>query len=257
VVAACTEVGSGPDVPASLELNALPAPSVVLGDTLRDTSGRVTPVRATVRNLGGDVLDDASVRYLYADRARDTALAVDSLSGIVVALKQPTAEARLAARVGSSLQILKPVTVTARPDSMDGAATATLLVTAFPDTGRTGADRNRSEELTVRVRNVGAAGATTPVNAWIVRFQIVAPANPTNDTTRAVYLVSESGRASTIDTTSATGDAGRRVRVRAELFPSGVAGTVDTVVVQATASHRGQLLRGAPVRIALPVRKGS
>ena len=69
-LSACSEVGSGPDVPAAIEMTALPSPSVVIGDTLRNVEGVATPIQATVRNLEGNVITDAPVYYLYADYPR-------------------------------------------------------------------------------------------------------------------------------------------------------------------------------------------
>jgi hypothetical protein len=71
----------------------------------------------------------------------------------------------------------------------------------------------------------------------------------------AVYLVDDQGRASTLDTTDDSGAAGRRVRVRALQFPVGAA--VESVVVRATVTYRGQPLKGSPVRITAPVRRGA
>ena len=121
VSAACAEVGSGPDVPAAIEIAELPSPSVVIGDTLRNIAGVVTPVRATVRNLSGDVIAGAAVRYLYADFGRDSAIAIDSVTGIVRALRATLggSDGRLGARVGASLQVLKTVAVVLRPDTVD------------------------------------------------------------------------------------------------------------------------------------------
>ncbi len=254
-VAACAEVGSGPDVPAAIELTPLPFPSVVIGDTLRDANGAVTPVKAIVRNVSGDEITNAAVRYLYADFLRDSALAIDSTTGLVRALRASTGEARIAARAGTSLQILKSIVVTTRPDSMDrvGQSAPALFTTTLADTGRTGATANTSPSLTAVVRHVETA--TTTVNAWVVRFEILLPANATNDTTKSVYLVDDAGRASVLDTTDASGIAGRKVRVRALQFPAGTAN--DSVVVRATATYKGVTLKGAPVRIVLPVKRGS
>ena len=256
-VSACAQVGSEPDVPAAIELTALPSPSVVIGDTLRGVDGLVAPVKAIVRNLQGDIIADAPVRYLYADFPRDSALAVDSSTGIVRALKASTADARLGARVGTSLQVLRVIVVTTRPDSMDrdGQPALTVFTTTLADTGRTGASDNRSPALTAVVRNVDSLGATSPVNAWPVRFEVVSPANPTNDTTKSVYLVDDAGRASVIDTTDSFGVAGRKVRIRAALFPTSAA--TESVTVRATATYKGQPLKGAPVLIFLPVKRGS
>jgi hypothetical protein len=251
---ACSEVGLGPNEAAAIELDPFPSPSVVVGDTLRNIDGVVTPVRARVFNVRGDAIADATPRYLYADFNIDSALAIDSASGIVVAKKLVSGDKRIAARIGGSLQVLRGIRIVTRPDSVDGTSLTTILGTSLPDTGRRGLDSNSTKALTVTVRHL-EAGAVTTVRSWPVRFQLVAPANPTNDTMAAAYLVDDQGRASTIDTTDDSGVAGRRVRVRALQFP--VTSVVDTVVVRATVTYKGQSLKGSPVRLTAPVRRGS
>ena len=257
VVVACAEVGTGPSEAAAIEMTPYASPSVVIGDTLRDLNGVITPIRAIVRNVKGDPITGAPIRYLYADAPRDSALVVDSITGIVRALRASTADARLAARIGSSLQVLRLLIVTQRPDSMDrgGQPDASVFTTTFPDTGRTQATRNSSQPLNVIVRHVEANGAGSLVNGWPVKFEIISPANPTNDTTKSVYLVDDAGRASVLDTTDLSGTAGRKVRVRATAYPSGAA--VDTVVVRASVSYKGKALNGSPIRMVLPVKRGS
>ncbi len=250
------QIGSEPDVPAAIEMTALPSPSVVIGDTLRNINGVVTPVVATVRNLAGDIIADAPVRYLYADFSRDSALDVDSATGLVVAVKAATGSARLAARIGSSLQVLRQLAVVQRPDSVDrvGQSDLAVFTTTLPDTGRNTATSNTSPALTVVVRHIDTTANTAAgVGSWPVRFELVTPANSTNDTTQSVFLVDDSGRPSVLDTTDNSGVAGRKVRIRAAQFPA--AGVTDSVIVRAVVTYKGQPLLGAPFRLALPVRR--
>lgn len=251
---ACAEIGLGPNEPAAIEFTPFPSPSIVVGDTLRNIDGVVTPIRALVFNVRGDVIEDATTRYLYADFNTDSALQVDSATGMVIAKKLVSGDKRLTARIGSTLQVLRPIRIVIRPDSVDGTGPTTILGTSLPDTGRAGAEANSTRAFTVTVRNLEGRTAT-PVRIWPVRFQLVSPANPTNDTTASAYLVDDQGRASTIDTTDESGSAARRVRIRAVLFPTGAA--VESVVVRAVASYKGVPLKGSPVRITAPVRRGS
>ncbi len=258
VAAACVEIGTSPSEPAAIELSAFPSPSVVIGDTLRDEAGVIAPIRAIVRNVRGDIIANAVVRYLYADVVRDAALTIDSLSGVVRALRASTGDARIVARAGGSLQVLRVLVVTTRPDSIDGgsqSASLPVFTTTLPDTGRLRAVANTTTAFNAVVRHVDSVATVTGVNAWLVRYEVVKPANPTNDTTKAVYLVDDQGRASAIDTTDGSGNAGRKVRIRAALFPTAV--TTDSVIVRATATYRGRALKGAPVRYALPVLRGT
>lgn len=258
VAVSCVEIGTSPSEPAAIELSAFPSPSVVIGDTLRDEAGVTVPIRAIVRNVRGDIIANAVVRYLYADVVRDAALAIDSLTGVVRALRASTGDARIVARAGGSLQVLRVLVVTTRPDSIDGGSPSSsppVFTTTLPDTGRLRAVANTSTAFNAVVRHVDSVATVTGVNAWLVRYEVVKPANPTNDTTKAVYLVDDQGRASVIDTTDGSGNAGRKVRIRAALFPT--AATTDSVIVRATATYRGKALRGAPVRYALPVLRGT
>lgn len=254
LASACAETGTGPEEAAAIELAPFPSPSIVIGDTLRDAAGNVALIQAIVRNVKGDIIADAPVRFLYADYPRDSALIVDS-SGLVRAVRVATGDARIAAQIGGSLQVLRKIVITTRPDSIDSSANPALFTTTLGDTGRVAVNQNTSAELTVTVRHKQDS-TVTPVNAWLVRFSIVRPASSSaNDSTDAVFLVDDAGRPSTLDTTNSGGTASRRVRIRAAQFPSGT--TLDSVIVQASASYRGVPLKGSPVQIVLPVQRGN
>lgn len=253
-VLACAEIGTAPEQPAAIEMVPFPSPSIVVGDTLRSIDGVVAPVRAIVRNTAGDPIEDAPVRYLYADFNRDTgAVFVDSLTGVVVARRAITGDARIAARVGPVLQVIRNLIVTVRPDTLETGASLPPLSVTLPDTGRSGAQANSSQAVQATLRNL-AGTAPVPVNGWLVRFGLRRPLNAANDTSAAVFLVDDQGRASTIDTTDNSGTAGRRVRVRAASFPTTA---VDTVEVQLSASYRGRLVPGASQVVRLVVRRGA
>ena len=256
-VLACVEIGTGPNDAAAIELAPFASPSIVIGDSLRDINGALARITAIVRNIRGEEIVDAPVRFLYADYVRDSALVVDSASGIVHAVRRSTGsggEARIAARLGTTLQVLRTLIVTTRPDSMDVAdAVVAELVTSLPDTARPSDNPNRSAEISATVRHK-EGDVVTGVNAWLVQFRVVKPANPTNDTTGLVYLVNDAGRPSAIDTTDNGGTARRRVRVRAALFPT-ESKPRDTVAVVVTTSYRGVAVGGAPDTVLVPVRR--
>ncbi|HYW29867.1 MAG TPA: hypothetical protein VE869_00075 [Gemmatimonas sp.] len=256
-VMSCADVGTGPEDVASVEFAPLDVPSVVLGDTLRDATGAIARIGVIVRNAKGDVITGVPVRYLYAEFARDSALAIDSVTGLVRALraaKPATGEGNVIAQIGGALQILRPLVVTTRPDSIVAVSTTTPLL----NVAATESASNRSEPLQVRVRHVEPASNATPVtvtevNAWTVRFEVVQPANASNDTTALAWLVNDNGRASVTDTTDASGTAGRRVRIRASLLPMDT--TTSEIRVRATTTYRGRPVTGSPVTLLLNVRR--
>lgn len=252
IAAACADIVTDPLVPVSIEAEPQAFPSIAVGDVLRDTLGVPQPIRVTLRNIQGDVIADAPIRYLYVQAQRDSALEVDSTTGLVRVLKRPASgPLQIAARFAFDLQVLIPLIVTNEPDTAFTTDTVLRLVGFVPDTGRRGADSN-SVSLGTRVQYKNATGALQPVNDWLVRYAVVRPANRTNDTTASVFLVNENGRPSQIDTTDAGGSAARRVRVRPLQFPA-AGRTVDTVEVEAMTWRRGRPVPGAPIRFLIPV----
>ncbi len=252
VAAACADLGSDPAVPASIELARLAFPAVAVGDSLRDTLGVAQPVRAILRNVSGDVIEEAPVRFL----SRDDALLVDSVTGHLLALRRPTANpVNVAVRFANALQIQAQVRITNAPDTAFRTDSASL-VAFLPDAAIGSADSN-SVAVEVRLQYKDSTTDALANSAdWLVRFAVVSPANVRNDTTAAVFLVDDRGRASQVDTSSGNGLASRRVRVRPTQFPAaGVAR--DTVEVEAAVWRRGRPVGGAPVRILVPVSAAS
>ena len=236
VVAACADIDTGPNVPASLEFEALPFPAVVAGDTLRDTSGIATPLRATAYNSDNDEIVAAPVRYGVLDNL----LSVDSTTGIVVAGAPAVADTsgRVIASIGGLQSAPLRLSIVQRPDSVARSGAVDTLRYSVTDT-----TKNLSGELAVRVVHRAASG-DSPVRGWIVTFALQNPA----DSTRA-RIVGDDGRRSTTDTTSTAGIASRKIR----LLPAGLTSARDSIIVLARARYRGADLRGSPVRLILPV----
>jgi hypothetical protein len=94
----------------------------------------------------------------------------------------------------------------------------------------------------------GIAPNDSAVKSWIVSFAIVAQSDP-----KLGELVNDGGLASVVDTTDATGIAGRKIRVHPVFLTS----TVDSIVVNATAKYRGVQVSGSPVRLVLLLKPAS
>jgi hypothetical protein len=261
IVAACAESGTGPNDPGSIEFAPFAAPALVLGDTLRNVDGVATPVVALVRNLHGDILQDIPIQYVYADASRDTSVKVDS-NGYVVSLKPlgsvtvgttvtPATTVRIAARFGEALQVIRTITITTRPDSVDrgSATTVDTLRAALPDSSN-GLARNVSSALSVTVRHLDTTSAYVAVPTYLVKFEVLLPANATGDSTRGAFMVNDNGIASSIDTTDGSGVATRYVRVRPSIFPATT--TPDSVVVRATVTYRPPSHRASDVTCCEP-----
>jgi len=229
----CTDIPTDSNAVLALAFDSLPAPSVVLGDTLRDTTGVATPLRATVFNFQGEVISDAAITFSSPDRG----VRVDGPSGFVVADSLRTTPARIIASVGN-LQSLLRLDVSLRPDTVAPSPGRDSLSYSLIDT-----TLNVSRSLNVRVLH--GVTADSAVGSYLVSFAVTSAGDGT-----LARLVNDAGRTSRVDTTDASGIAGRKIR----LDPARLASLVDSVIVQATVKHRGAQIRGSPVRLVLRVR---
>ena len=217
LLAACTDIPSGANDILSFQIDPLPSPSVVVGDSLRDTLGVVKGVSLTAYNFSGDEVSSPPVLF----RAVDRGIRVDSLTGIVRG-DSVRSSARIVATVaGLTGNIL--VAVTQRPDSV-----------------------NISPELTVKVLTFAPAVPTdSAVGQWLVSFNVVSPGD-----TALARLVNDNGVRSSLDTTNSSGIGGRKIK----LDVSRLTNLVDSVIVQAFVKYRGVNVRGSPVRLVLKVK---
>jgi len=266
VGAACTEVGTDPDVPVSLAFDTLPAPSVVRGDTMRDVNGMATPLAAYAFNADGDSISGADIRFVYVPGDTNAAArgAVTISDGYIIAnAEAPTTPSlihRVVAQAGS-LQSQPPKTfrIVESPESADlqtpqGVAPSTadtLLNYRLVDTA-----------LTVRMRvlndstDASSAPVGAPVPSYPVEFRIAAD-SAASTLVDSVLFVSNRRRSATLIT--ATGDGGiasATVRVFVNPTAAGAAPT-DSIVVRGYANGRdsttGEIraLRGTPVRMVV------
>jgi hypothetical protein len=229
---ACSDIVSSSASVLSIVFDSLSAPSVVVGDTLRDTTGAVVRPVVHVFNFKGEEVAQAPVYFL----SPDSGITVDSATGIVTGDSLRSTPARIVATIGT-LQAVQNVNVTLRPDLLQAVnAIDSLQISVFDTT------LNVSPLLQVKLTH-GIAPDDSAVTSWIVSFAIVAQSDP-----KLGELVNDAGLASVVATTDATGIAGRKIRVHPLFFTST---TVDSIVVNATAKYRGVQVSGSPVRLVL------
>ena len=234
IVLACTEIPTGADDVLSFQLNPLPSPSVVVGDTLRDSTGVVAPLTITAFNYSGDVIEDAAARF----RAVDARVRVDSLTGIVVGDSVSETPSRILAVLdGFNTFINLPVVL--RPDTVIEANARDSLGYSLTDT-----TENVSNAMGVRVLH-GLATTDSAVASFRVTFDMVAPAD-----TALARLVNDAGFRTRVDTTDASGGASRKIRIDVTRLTA----PVDSVIVLANVRYRGQHVRGSPVRLVLKLK---
>jgi hypothetical protein len=233
-ILACTEIPTGADEILSVQFNPLPSPSVVVGDSLRDSLGVVRAPTVTAFNFSGDEVANPPVVFLALDRG----IRVDSTTGIVTGDSVRTG-ARISARV-EGLSVSAQIAVTLRPDSIARLNVSDSLLYSLLDT------LNVSSAIGVKVFNTTAKVDTAQaVGSYLVSF-LVDPADSI-----VGRLVADAGvTRSTLDTTDASGTASRRVRIDA----TKLRGQIDSVVVHAFVRYRGAIVGGTPVRLVLKLK---
>jgi hypothetical protein len=233
----CTDLPTDPNEVFSLTFDPLPFPSVVQGDSLRDSMGVAVPVHARAFNVDGDEVTSAAVLY----STLDTTVTIDQTLGWLVGTGARKSQARLLAQAGSLQTPSQTITVTSSPTTVVAGDTAWTLQYAFTDSTAT------SEPLSVKLYH-GAVHADSTVAGWLVSFRIVYPAD-----TAFAHTVSTPGTVSLVDTTGADGVAGRSVQIRTALLPA----AEDSVIVEAMVKYLGQPVQGAPARRVLRIKPKS
>ena len=237
-VTACGDLSVDPDEVTAIVFDELPSPSIVAGDTLRDSTGAVAPLMARLFDAEGDEVmgpleffpQGPSLRVISGHRLVAERTATGSV-GV------------LASTIGIQSIVRQVEIVEAAPDSLSASDIIVPLEWVVPDDPQ----QNTSQPLIVRV----LSGPDSGVRLWVVKFRLEVGGRiiPENDTTQ-IFLVGETGRPSYTDTTDATGRASRRVRLR--VLPGLV--PPDSAVITAFASYRGSPLIGSPARMVLPLR---
>ena len=241
VALACGEVPTLPGGIAYISPVILPAPAVALGDTLRDSTGKVTPIRVFGIDDAGDTVRTLEPVFVVTTvpgksvRITTTQLVIgDSIR-----------TAQIVGQVGTRLQTPPAsIDVVNQPDSI---AASSPISARFPAPTATEVASTLSLGVTVTSPPIGTA-PRAGVKSIIVRYLVtrIFPASASIPDTTLV-LIDESGRfrlptgRESRDTTDASGTASRQIRA----IPLGF----DSVEISVTAKNlRGIPLKGSPIR---------
>ncbi len=240
-VPACTQVGSDPNAAVAIELIAPQSPSVVIGDTLRDSTGTAVPLLARAFNSRNIQIPSPRLTFITRDTTRNAT--VDSLTGFVVGRK--LGDVTIFANVGNLPSAPIVIHVVPRPDELipaDSVRDALSVIGLLEATGRPLPVKLRADTTPLT-----ATDSLIPVQNYLVRFRIVEPAgleSNASDTTRLV-LVNDVGRPSLLDTTDAQGIASRKLRISPAVPRSAIP---DSVTIEATARRPdGTPVPGSPI----------
>jgi hypothetical protein len=237
----CTNVGTAPNAIVSLAFDTLPYPSVVAGDTLRDSLGRAAALHALAYNADGNLIANPALQYLALDSGVD----IDA-SGYLVATTLTSGSVRVVAAAASLQSLTKTVIITREPSLFAVSANAVDTVKYTLDS----ATNNLSPALTVKLTR-DSAGVPVGVPGFLVSWQVTfhGAAIANNDLTASLW--DDAKHTSALDTTSADGTAARSLRIRSILLPPASA---DSFVVFATTRYLGLPVAGSPARFVIHFR---
>lgn len=242
---ACVDM-SAPSGAASISPLQLPSPSVVVGDSMRDSNGVVTPVTVIAYDGAGIPIDDIPIQIFVTDTTRSAHLTPERfLVGDTIGM------ARLVGQVNGLQTQVVTVPVTYAPAKL--VAPSQPPDTARPPVGEDSAHSLGFSNVSATVRSA----ADSASQGIIVRFTIQRPpaASP-SATSPTVYFDNGSGVESQRDTSDASGTVSRRLVVNARaISPDVAAGTrVDSAVVRLDASYKGVPLTNSPLFLVVPIR---
>lgn len=233
VAAACNEVGTNPSTPVAIQLEAPASPSVLLGDTLRDSLGRAAPLHVVVFNYKNDTIANIPVSFLAVDSTGS--VTVDPTLGTVVGHRL-TVSPVLVVATAAGLQSI--------PDTIVVVDTPSVMLAE--DSARDSVDFSfagglRDTVLTLRVRLVHLPDSAA-VPDYAVHYTVLHPAPYVNTDSTNVQLVKNATVAQLVDTTDATGSTNLALRLTPFTHPFN-----DSLVVQVSATAPGGLPAGSPV----------
>jgi hypothetical protein len=254
LLATCTQVPTNPSAVFSLAVDSIPSPSVVAGDTLRDTTGVAHPLSGRAYNVQDQVLTGLRVRFISLSPGQ---LTIDSLNFAMGAIRGDSVVRVVADANGlQSLPFTQPVVL--RPDSIMYADTDSITTVSL---SLTAPDSNVSLPLDIALRhNPDSLGADSITRSYLVRFQITYPASSSvgtgtvSDTTLPAFLIDANGNPARTDTTDLNGAGTRGVRFQIAkiiALPGVVSGTQDSVVIGASVVYRATPIAGSPLRFVV------
>jgi hypothetical protein len=248
IAMACVDL-SAPKGPSAISALQLPSTFVVAGDLMRDSLGNPAKPFIIGYDQNGNPIADVPGTFFFTDSIPFAHFE----NGIVKGDSVGTAH--LVGQVGNLQTAVYNLPVTVAPFTI-----GRVLVNANGDTLKATAASDSAASLGTIPAQVKVLGvnATTGVPGVRVVFTLTKTLT-SRTSSAAVFLLDDQGNLSNVDTTDVSGLASRKVAVVASFLadPALVAGTkTDSVVVTATATYLGVSLKGAPVRIVIPVKVG-
>jgi hypothetical protein len=244
----CTKIPTDPKLVFSLAVDSLPSPSVVAGDTLRDTNGVATPLSGRAYNIQNQVLTNVHVQVLSLSPDQLTV----SNKNFAIGTAAGDSIVRVIADANGLQSLPFNVPVVLKPQNLIFADSDSISTQAL---SLTSPDSDVSVPLNVLlIHQPDTLGADSVTRSYIVHYQITYPASAAtgqglpSDTTLPAYLVEADGQPSRTDTTDGNGMGTRTVQFSVAQFQPK---SKDSIVVMTTAMYRDSVIAGSPRRFVI------
>jgi hypothetical protein len=244
----CTRIPTDPKLVFSLAVDSLPSPSVVAGDTLRDTNGVAAPLTGRAYNIQNQVLTNVHVQFLSLSPDQLTV----SAKNFAIGTASGDSIVRVIADANGLQSLPFNVPVVLKPQNLIFADSDSISTQAL---SLTNPDSDVSAPLNVLlIHQPDTLGADSVTRSYIVHYQITYPASAAtgqglpSDTTLPAYLVEADGQPSRTDTTDGNGMGTRTVQFSVAQFQPK---SKDSIVVMTTAMYRDSVIAGSPRRFVI------
>jgi hypothetical protein len=242
---------SAPDGAASISALLLPSPSVVVGDTMRDSTGVAASLRVIAYDGNNTRIEGLPTSFFVTDTAK---LAHIVNSSFLIGDKQGTVH--IIGQVTGVQTVPVTVPVTVAPTKFALATTTPLpdtLVVPFTRSGDTTSASTGTQAIAVTLKGIGDTASL----GFVVKYELLkAPATISGSSKPAVFIGADESKESPVDTTDA-GGASRSIVVKSALLADAAlqSGTKsDSIVVLVSASYKGKPVSGSPIRVVLPMK---
>jgi hypothetical protein len=249
-IAACRDVPAPANGVLAVSELLLPAPAVVVGDTLRDSTGHIAKLTVVAFGLGGenDTIRTITPSFVVLDPGAHI-----TSDGYVVGDSVRATPVRIVGTVGTLQTSAANLNVIVLPDSIASGLTAPLSTIRFNILDST-SQSNLSDAISVVVTSSSFLPPAV-VQSVLVRFVLASQPAGLNGAATGVLIDASGNPAGIVDTTDVTGTASRRIRLRPAALASPA--SADSFVVLVSAQYRGVALHGSPVRFVIPVQPGT
>jgi hypothetical protein len=242
---ACIDL-SAPKGPASISTLKLPSPFVVRGDVMRDSAGAPAPLAVLAFDGNGNPIPDAQADFFITDSG--PAAHFDA-NGILTGDR--LGSIRVIGQIGNLQTPATTIPITVAPTTIARAPGTDTVRAPF---GKDSASSVGSTPISVVVKGLG----DTTVQGVVVNLQLARTLESSSTSQPAVFIGDQAGKPMSADTTDG---AGKTSKARLFVLSRNLADQalqsgqkVDSVIVEASASYKGSLLAGSPVRLVIPVR---